>query len=48
MVGNDLGLRHDLLKYFHSLAEGGHFGRDATLRRMVLVVYWKGLKREVR
>ena len=48
VVGNDPQLRLELLKYFHSSADGGHSGIDATVRRIATVVYWKGLKRSVR
>ena len=48
VVGSDAGLRWDLLKYFHSSLEGGYSGMDATLKRILVVVYWKGLKRVVR
>ena len=48
MVGADSDLRLELLKYFHSSAEGGHSGVEATMRRISAVIYWKRLKRVVR
>ena len=48
MVGKDTQLRGDLIKHFHSSAEGGHSGMDAIVKRLAAVFYWKGLRREVR
>ena len=47
-MGNDPKLKLDLLKYFHNLIEGVHSRIDATIRKISAVVYWKGLKKEVR
>ena len=48
LVGADDQLRADLLSYFHSSAQGGHSGMAATMKRIIAVVYWKGLKKSVR
>ena len=48
MVRKDTQLRGDLIKHFHSSAKGGHFGMDAIVKRLAVVFYWKGLRREVR
>ena len=39
VVGRNPQLRLDLLKYFHSSAEGGHSGIDATVRHIAAVIY---------
>lgn len=41
-------LKKELLQYFHSSTLGGHFGVNATMRRLVEVIYWKGMKKHVR
>ena len=48
MVGADAELRLELLKYFHSSPQGGHSGVEATMKRIAAVVYWKGLKKQLR
>ncbi|GMI77908.1 hypothetical protein HRI_001460100 [Hibiscus trionum] len=48
VVGKDSALRGDFLKFFHESVIGGHSGAHATMRRMTTVLYWKGLKREVK
>ena len=48
VVGDDVALRKDLLKYFHSSPDGGHSGMDATSRRIGAMVYWKGMKKATR
>ena len=48
MVGSDATLRLDLLKYFYASTEGGHSKMEATMRRISIVVYWKGLKRSIK
>ena len=37
VIGKDLELRKDILKWLHSSACGGHSGRDATLQRVKAV-----------
>ena len=48
VVGNDTALRTDLLHYFHSSPTGGHSGIKPTMVRLSSVLYWKGLKKQVR
>ena len=47
MVGSDPHLRLELIKYFHSSAEGGHSGMMATIKRLTAVLFWKGLRKQV-
>ena len=48
VIGKDLELRKDILKWLHSSACGGHSGRDATLQRVKAVVFWKGISKDVK
>ena len=48
VIRQDYQLREDLLKYFHGSPKGGHFGAIAIMKRMRSLVYWKGLKMDVR
>ena len=48
VIGQDLQLREELLALFHASAVGGHSGVHQTMARICGVVYWKGLKRDVR
>ena len=48
MTGDDAALKADLLNYFHSSATEGHLGIHTTMARISGVVYWKGIKRQVR
>ena len=48
VIGKDLELRKDILKWLHSLACGVHSGRDATLQRVKEVVFWKGISKDVK
>ncbi|KAL4354155.1 hypothetical protein GQ457_06G012060 [Hibiscus cannabinus] len=48
VVGNDVMLRRELIKFFHGSAIGGHSGEHATTQRLTTVFYWKGLRREVK
>ena len=48
VVGQDASLRTDLLTYFHSSPIGGHSGMHPTMARISGVVYWKGMKKQVR
>ena len=48
MVGSDATLHLDLLKYFHTSTEGGHSRVEAIMRKISIVVYWKGLKRSIK
>ncbi|OMO96911.1 reverse transcriptase [Corchorus capsularis] len=48
VVGNDKELKKELLLYFHSSPFGGHAGNQATLSRISSVLYWKGMRKDVR
>ena len=48
VVGHDDQLRKELLEAFHTSSDGGHSGVMATMKRISVVVYWKGLKKDVR
>ncbi|GMI86968.1 hypothetical protein HRI_002366100 [Hibiscus trionum] len=48
VVGNDSELKKELMKFFHGSAVGGHSGANATIQRLSTVLYWKGLKRDVK
>ena len=48
MVGPDLQLRRNLIEWQHSSAEGGHSGRDITLKRVKSIFYWPGMSKDVR
>ena len=48
MVGNDAQLKSKLLQLFHNPAVGGHSGVQATTKRLQLLLYWKGLEKDVR
>ena len=45
VVGLDDQLRKELLEAFHTSADMGHSGVEATMKRLNDVVYWKGLKK---
>ena len=48
VIGKDLELRKDILKWLHSSTCGGHSGKDATLQRVKAVVFWKGISKDVK
>ncbi|XP_019431364.1 PREDICTED: uncharacterized protein LOC109338552 [Lupinus angustifolius] len=48
VVGKDGSLRQELLQWFHEAASGGHSGRNATIQRIRVVLYWKGLNKDVK
>lgn len=39
MVGNDSTLRTDLMKFFYGSTTDGHSGINATMKRILEVVY---------
>ena len=43
MVGANDALRHTILQWVHTSPQGGHSGRDATLRRLKQQFFWKGM-----
>lgn len=46
-MGRDVNLQKELLGFFHCSATGGHSSRDATMKRLAFVLYWKGTKKDV-
>ena len=48
VIGKDDKLRSELLHLYHNSPEGGHSGAAVTMKRLGSVVYWKGLKKDVR
>ncbi|GKE25699.1 putative mitochondrial protein, partial [Tanacetum coccineum] len=48
VVGNDLELRKELIKYFHNEAIGGHSRVYVSTKKLNAVFYWKGLKKMVK
>lgn len=47
VIGNDQGLRQEILKLWHNSVGGGHSGIDHIYRRVASLLYWKGLKMDV-
>lgn len=48
VVGPDANLRSKLINWHHSSVEGGHSGREITLKRIKSLFYWKGMTQHVR
>lgn len=48
VVGRDDKVHKDILLLFHASTLGGHSGATATHKKVSSIVYWKGLKRDVR
>ncbi|GMI89548.1 hypothetical protein HRI_002624100 [Hibiscus trionum] len=48
VVGNDSELKRKLLEFFHNSTVEGHSGATATNQRISMVLYWKGLKKDVK
>ncbi|CAH9108944.1 unnamed protein product [Cuscuta europaea] len=47
VIGDDISLKQKILMWHHASGEVGHSGRDATIRRIKTIFYWKGLNKEV-
>lgn len=47
MVGPDQELRNKIISWQHASPEGGHSGRELTLRRIKALFIWKGLSKDV-
>jgi len=47
VVGPDEDLRRQILYWVHTSPQGGHSGRDATLKRLKQLVFWKGMTKAV-
>lgn len=48
VVDRDLELRKTILELLHASAVRGHSGASTTLQKVSSVLYWKGLKKNVR
>ncbi|OMO84555.1 reverse transcriptase [Corchorus capsularis] len=48
VVGNQAELRKELLGYLHNSVVGCHSGINATTSRITSVLYWKGLRKDVK
>ncbi|PKI36770.1 hypothetical protein CRG98_042847 [Punica granatum] len=48
VMGEDSSLQRDIIIAYHSSSMGGHSGAQATARRIVSLLYWKGIWRQVR
>ncbi|GKV27572.1 hypothetical protein SLEP1_g36732 [Rubroshorea leprosula] len=48
VVGNNAALRRKLIHLVHDSAMGGHSGIQASIKRLVLLFYSKGLEKDVR
>jgi len=47
VIGPDLALREKLLQWVHDSPFGGHSGRDATLKRLKSLFWWRGMTKAV-
>nr|DAD38797.1 TPA_asm: hypothetical protein HUJ06_013119 [Nelumbo nucifera] len=47
VVGDFPALKQLFLQWMHDSPLGGHSGRDATLKRLKSLFYWKGMNRDV-
>nr|GEV88122.1 reverse transcriptase [Tanacetum cinerariifolium] len=48
VVDKDLELEKKLIDHFHGSVVGGHFGVQATTKRLTTYFYWKGLRKMVK
>ena len=48
VIGPDQSLRTSLIQWHHNTPEGGHSGRDLTVKRLRASFYWKGLAKHTR
>ena len=48
VVGKDLGLQNKLIQLFHKGGISDHSGMQATFKRISIVLFWKGMERQVR
>ncbi|GMI89777.1 hypothetical protein HRI_002647000 [Hibiscus trionum] len=48
VIGGDADLRKELIEYFHASPIGGHSGAHATIKRLGALMYWKGMRKEVK
>ncbi|GMI67905.1 hypothetical protein HRI_000459800 [Hibiscus trionum] len=48
VVGSVSDVKKELLNFFHNSMVGGHSGVTATIQRISAVLYWKGMKKDVK
>ncbi|GJY43080.1 putative mitochondrial protein [Tanacetum coccineum] len=48
VIGFDMELRANLLRYYHNEPIRGHSGVEATYKRLKTLFYWKGMKKSVK
>lgn len=48
VVGQDAALRVQLIQHFHADPVGGHSGVLVTLKKLETVLYWKGMRKQVK
>ncbi|PKI64041.1 hypothetical protein CRG98_015573 [Punica granatum] len=48
IVGSDSSLRQDIIAAYHSSLVGGHFGAQATAKRIASLLHWKGMWKQVK
>ncbi|GJZ81076.1 putative mitochondrial protein [Tanacetum coccineum] len=47
-TGNDIGLQHDLIEYFHAGTMGKHSGVKVTTHSMCAMSYWKKIRKHIK
>jgi len=47
VVGLEVALKNKILHWVHTSPQGGHSGRDAILKRLKQLFFWKGLAKSV-
>lgn len=48
VVGPDILLREKIILWQHASPEGGHSGRDHTIKRVKTLFYWPGMSKDIR
>ncbi|KAH0657924.1 hypothetical protein KY289_026672 [Solanum tuberosum] len=48
VVGKVGPLRQDIITLWHATPLGGHYGIEATLKRLLTLLYWKGMRKNVK
>lgn len=48
VVGQDSDLRNKLIQHFHGDPMGGHSGVLVSLKKLEAVLYWKGMRKQVK
>jgi len=47
VVGAEPIIKSKLFQWMHTSSTGGHLGRDATLKRLKQLFFWKGVNKEL-